>query len=89
MAKINVDIDALRESGNNVIRLSKDYNNVIEEMMKKLENISENHVWNGNSAVAFVEKVKREKKDFVELGKSLNSFGNSIVRFSDDLSGVK
>ncbi|MBQ8131302.1 MAG: hypothetical protein IJ193_02295 [Bacilli bacterium] len=89
MAFINSDIDKLRECGNHIIQYSNDYLEVMNELMKKMENVSNNNVWHGESANKFIENIKKDKVQYTAMGNSLKSFGQTIVNFSNDLSGVK
>ncbi len=89
MAFINSDIDKLRECGNHIIQYSNDYLVVINELMSKLENISNKGVWCGEGANKFVENVKSDKAKFIAMSKTLKLFGKTIVNFSDDLAKVK
>ena len=88
MANISVDTDILKESGNNILKLTKEYDYFINEIFSKLEKINDDHIWSGNSASVFVEKVKKDRKDFVELGKSFSEYGKNIVDLSNDLDGL-
>ncbi len=89
MAFINSDIEKLRECGNHIIQYSNDYMEVMNELMKKLEDVSKDNVWHGVSANQFIENMKRDKIQYTAMGNSLKCFGQTIVNFSNDLSGVK
>lgn len=89
MAFINSDIDKLRECGNHIIQYSNDYMELMNELMKKMEDVSNNNVWHGVSANKFIENIKRDKIQYTAMGNSLKGFGQTIVNFSNDLSGVK
>ncbi len=86
MATIKVDCDKLRESGNRILSLANDYENVLKEYIDRLEKVEENHLWNGNSAKAFVERVKSDKTAYFEMGKVLKRFGKTMLDFSNDMS---
>ena len=89
MTKLSIDINETRNHGNNIIKLSSDYNNLINELLSKLENVSVDNVWNGQSALSFVEQVKKDKVSFLELGNQLKKYGQVLTIISDKLEEVK
>ena len=84
MAKVNVDTDKMREIGNNIISLSNEYTNVINELHNRLMNVSNTGEWSGVSADKFIEAKRLSKESYISLGRQLRRYGEVLVQSASD-----
>ncbi len=85
MADMSVDTYRVRECGNNITELTKEYQTTIESLFNRLEKVSENDEWYGKSASKFIEICRKNKADYVALGKELQKYGNILKQGANDL----
>lgn len=74
MAKLKANANKLVECGEEIVSLCDKYNEQIEILFDKLENIT-NRCWNGKSASIYVQMAKRDKCTYTKFGNDLKNYG--------------
>ena len=80
MSNINYDTRRVRQLGENLIKLSNDYISLINALNTRLQQMPNGTgEWMGPSAERFVNLVYGEMRDYVALGNTISSYGNSLL----------
>lgn len=91
MSKYTIDTDKVKETGEEIKKISADYNVIVNELYSKIDNMGNNGIWESESlegmAAQFTNIVNKDKEKTVGLATSLNSLGDKVVDYSSSLSG--
>ena len=86
MANLNVDTTKLREAGNEIIKLSNEFNSNVNDLFDRLVKMPiVSNEWVGESAQEFSRIANVEKIDYMNLRKSLYSYGKFLVDTAEDI----
>lgn len=77
MARVKVDGNKLVECGEEIIRLTNEYNQLINDLFAKITSIQAT-AWTGNGASKYVARVRQEKNNYVVFGNCIRSYGSAI-----------
>lgn len=84
MASVSIDTVKLRECGNDVMQLSANLNEVLNELYKRIDSMPEKTLeWTGSSAQRFVQKVDVEKIEYLKLKQIIYDYGKYLVVAAD------
>lgn len=90
MAKVTIDADKLLVEADNIKKIAKEYNDLLNEMYQKINNISNNGVWSSSSekgaANVFINNVLKSKNQTMALGTNLNSLGDKIILLAKNVN---
>ena len=75
MANVKVDTKKMQEMGNDIIRLSLEFNEAINMLYSRISSINSenNSAWVGSGASEFVRRALIEKKQYVTLKDQLKN----------------
>lgn len=78
---INIDTTKIKQSGQDIVKLSKELNEIIEILYTKIYNMPIlTGEWVGNSAQLFVKQANNvEKKDAIAIKDTLKKFGEELI----------
>jgi len=78
---INIDTELVKQSGKDIVKLSKDFTEIVDNLYSKIYNMPIiTGEWVGASAELFAKKANNvEKKDALYLSKSLYKFGECLI----------
>lgn len=86
MANVNIDTGKIREAGNEMIKLSNELNSNVNDLFDRLVKIpTVSFEWVGESALEFSRIANAEKIDYVNLRKSLYSYGKFLVDTAEEM----
>ena len=86
MANLNIDTAKLRESGNEMIKLSNELNANVNDLFDRLVKIpTVSFEWVGESALEFSRIANAEKIDYINLRKCLYNYGKFLVDTAEDM----
>ena len=89
MSKLNIDTNKLKNCGTDVMDLAISYGEYIDGLFKSLENVS----WAGVSSDEFVERLKLEKKQYLQLKNNLYNegkfFKESALELENTINSIK
>ncbi len=77
MAKLKANANKLVECGEEIVSLCDKYNEQIETLFNKLENVT-NRCWTGRSANTYVQIVKKDKRTYTKFGNDLKDYGKLV-----------
>lgn len=79
MTKLMIDVDKIRESSQNILRLNKEYQELINGLILRMSTISNSNIWTGKAANNYVNQVINfDKKNFLELARVIEDYGNFL-----------
>lgn len=79
---MNIDTVKIKQCGKDIVELTKELNEIIDDLYTKLINISANGQWQGNSAIAYSNKASLERLDALEFTKKLTEYGVGLMDLS-------
>ena len=90
MSSIDINVNKIKEYSADIIQLSKEYNEIIQEMYETLENLNEKNILFGkeneeNSSNKFTNTIKKEKNMYTNFGMELNKCGNILNELGIEL----
>lgn len=86
MAEIKVDTKKMRECGSQMIDISLNLGEEFNNLFERLANIPyKTKEWSGEAAVAFAERSKSEKAQYVQLKETIYKMGKHLVEQADYL----
>lgn len=86
MAYIKTDTTKLKEHGENINKLVDEYDDIINDLFKKIKQSNkENGAIFSTSADAYIEALMKRKEKYVNLGKNLKKYGNSLILYANSL----
>lgn len=82
---INIDTEKVKKSGQDIVRLSEELNEIIESMYYKICNMPTlTGEWVGGAAELFVKQANIiEKKDALDVKQTLKKFGNELINCAE------
>lgn len=78
---LNIDTEQLKKSGQDIVKLSKDLNEIVENLYSRIYNMPTlTGEWVGDSAEYFSNHANEvEKKDAIAIADSLYKFGECLI----------
>ena len=74
-----IDVDKIRESSQNILRLNREYQELINGLILRMSTISNSNIWTGKAANNYVNQVINfDKKNFLELARVIEDYGNFL-----------
>lgn len=90
MSTYSIDIDKIKEVGDEIKKISSDFSILINELYDKMSNVENANIWksesDSGSASQFINIVTLDKSKSIILASSMNSLGNKIVDYADKLA---
>lgn len=77
----------LIDCGDEIVRLCEEYNNEIDDLFDKLNNINKK-AWSGSSAQEYISRVKSQKSMYTSFGKDLKNYGKLIRSVGKNVNNV-
>ncbi len=92
MEKLVMDTSKVKIAANDIKDLANDYNKTLIDIYNKLINIELNGIWvsgsENGSTKKFVENVKKEIPEYINLGKDLKNISNNIIIYANSLENI-
>lgn len=92
MAKIEMDTEKVLKAGYAIKDLAKEYNDLIDDMFTKIQNLSNSGIWlgaNANSAAnKFISNTMNDKSSFSNFGVSINNLGVVAINDANSVKNV-
>ena len=92
MGKIEMDVNKIKAAGSSIKGIAKEYNDVIETVFSKIQNLPNSGIWAGdkiNSSVkSFVSNVMAEKKMYSDFGLTLNKLATRTSEYAKSVDNV-
>ena len=86
---IDIDTTKMLTCGEDIIKLSEDLDVVLQDMIKDINKIVSNNIWNGLAAEKFISKFNFEINDLLLFKNNLYQYGKILKQNSknyDDLA---
>lgn len=81
---IDIDTEKIKECGNDIVKLSNDLNQIIENLYERIINMpTKTGEWQGNSAIDFSRRANIEKNQAISLKNCLYDFGLTLIENAD------
>lgn len=90
MSTINVDIEKIKESGQDIEDLAFDFIELINKFYNRINMIpTKSNEWVGNSSKEFVRLCMLEKSNYIMYGNAIKELGVSLINYSEKLENRK
>lgn len=84
MGVIDVNSYRLREAGNDIIMLTKEINEILNNIFTMIENMpTKTNEWMGYAAEDFARVAKLEKKDYSTFINNIDKYGKYLIEYSN------
>lgn len=83
MIYVKHDTNKIKECGQEIISLANQYENLINEIFERLNNIDE--AWRGDDANKFINEIKSEENQYIRFGNSLKQYGTALTEVSENV----
>jgi uncharacterized protein YukE len=87
MAEIKASGDDIIACANNILELSKQYQSEIDSLFETLSKLNKT-AWSGNSANAYVLRLRAEKSIYTTFGQYLNYYGNVVKNVGNNVNTI-
>lgn len=89
MSNLNVDTVKLKESGKDIIALTRELNEEFEMLFTRISNMGTRTLeWIGPSSEKFIKRTNIEKTQYVKLVNTLNKYGKVLVEVASNYDRV-
>jgi len=93
MATINVNTDILQKYGEDILKLSNDYDLLVKDFFARISKIDSNGIWVGSDNLnsgskAFIQRAMIEHAHYLEFGHALNQCGESMIQYAKEVDAV-
>lgn len=92
MSKIKMDIDKLKQIGEDLQSFARNYNFVINSLYTKVSNISKDGAWVSDQSDAsvnlFITVALKDKANLLNLATTIDSFGSKIIDYTNSMSTI-
>ena len=92
MAKINMDTVKVRVAGEELVAISKEYNNIINELYSKINEISKNGTWKSDddngAANKFIGSILKDRASVQSIATSINQLGSAVIKYAKSINSV-
>lgn len=92
MAKVEIDTEKVKSTGEDMKKIANEYNKLIEEMYKKIAELPNTNIWTSEtdkgSAMKFTKKAMNDKEKTLDVGNNLSKIGDEIIGFADSLNNI-
>ena len=80
MANLIVDTKKLKESGEDIIRLTREMNEEINSLFSRISNMNTiTREWIGLASAEFIKRSNIEKIQYIKFINSLNKYGQFLI----------
>ena len=80
MANLIVDTKKLKESGEDIIRLTREMNEEINSLFSRISNMNTiTREWIGSASAEFIKRSNIEKIQYIKFINSLNKYGQFLI----------
>ena len=84
--EIKNDTLKIKEASNDIIRISNEINEIIENLYTLIQKVSSaSGIWSGMSSQTFIEKALIEKTEQVALKNNIFDIGKMLAEYADSL----
>ena len=87
MAKLTADGNKLVECGEEIINLSHEYTNLINDLFEEITNIEKN-AWSGKSASIYSQSALLDKANYLTFGNYLKCYGSAIKNAGVNINNI-
>lgn len=85
MENLIVDTKKLNESGQDIIRLTREMNEEINSLFSRISSMNTiTREWIGSASAEFIKRSNIEKIQYIKLINSLNKYGQFLIDASND-----
>ena len=86
MATINVDTVKLKECGKDIMTISTEIGNELENLFERIAQMpTVTKEWVGQGAIAYAQKAQAEKIQYMQLKDTLYNYGKYLVDCSNKI----
>lgn len=90
---LKVETQNLKENGENIIELSKEYNSLIEELFEMIRKLQEKKVLledetEENSSTRLINEIMKEKSIYKDFGLEINEIGKILIDYQANLERI-
>lgn len=87
MAIIKADSSKMIDAAEEILKLTKEYSSLVDELFDKLGNINKS-CWKSKTADSYVSKVRSEKLQYKMIENKLLAYGNYMKNAGTNLERV-
>lgn len=90
MSHLNANADIIITAGTELKEVAKGYNDIINDLYPRLENIQNDGVWisgtEQGSANVFLRAVAKDKPNAQAFGTKIDATGDGLIQYGKDLN---
>ena len=80
------DTKLMKDKGNEIIKLSIEYNSIITNFFKKMTNFPyDTNEWIGSPAELYAEQVSLDKQQYIDFADAIKAFGNKVINAAESI----
>lgn len=87
MAEIKVNSSVMKEKASNFKNLAKSVEQFTNDMMSEIDSLKQ--AWEGEAAEALVNKFKGLRKNFEDICKTINQYGDFLTQAAENYDKVE
>ena len=92
MSKIKINTDKIKNAGEELQSIAKDYNTIINNVYSIINRLSSDGAWvsdKSNSSVnLFINIVSKDKSSMLGLANNINSLGIKLVNYANNMESI-
>ncbi len=86
MDRIEVDTIVLKENGQDLLRLQKEYNELINSLFQRIYEVPyTTEEWVGESAIKYANYCIQEKKQYLTYGDNIKDLANILINLAEEM----
>lgn len=89
MSTIDINSAYIKEAGNDIITLTREINELINDTFLLMENMTlKSGEWQGDAAKYFASTAKMDKSNYLKLSNNINQYGKFLVDYASNMESV-
>lgn len=89
MSTIDMNSSYIKEAGNDIITLTREINELINDTFSLIENMPlKTGEWQGDAAKSFAAAAKMDKTNYLKLNNNISQYGKYLVEYASNMENV-
>lgn len=92
MAKLEIDADKIKATGEEIKSIANDYNKVIVDLFNKMKAIEDSGIWlsesDAGAARKFIANVMKDQTSALALGTDMKNLGDKIISYANNVNAI-
>lgn len=88
MSKIYLNTTDIKESGRELVELSKEFNEIVNILFSQISTLDTANVWIGESANLFKQYADKEKIQYYNLKDNIYNYGKYLIDYANGMENA-